>query len=587
MPSEESISSVRFRNFKAFSDFSISLDRMNILVGPNNSGKSTVIGAFRVLSMGLRKAALRNPERLFNREFAMGYRMPMASLPISLENAQTDYQNVEATVTFRLTNGNRLRLSFYTDDDCIMFPIPADGERVTKVKFKQQFPISFLVVPVLGPLEYREKLRKKETVDANLATHRASRNFRNYWHYFPDDFEAFRQQVKTTWPGMDISPPELTGEGILTMFCTEDRIARELYWTGYGFQVWCQLLSHISRSQGKSMLVIDEPDIYLHANPQRQLLSILKASDPDVILATHSSEIIAEAEANDILAIDKTQRSARRVRSAEGIRSALGELGSTQMVTMTTIAQTRRVLFVEGDDFKILRRFAKRLGLNELAAGVGIAPFPLGGFPTPQRIKAVCLGISESIGGDLLFGGIFDRDYRSNEEVIQLANSFSSELSLCKILDRKEIENFLLLPNALDRTLGRLLKEKSRRAGVAAAICRSARDLLQEITDPMKIDVQAQFIAKRADYYAHSGRDASTISKEAIEIFDQEWNDDQLRLQIVPGKKVFRKLCSLIQSEFKVNLTAARVIGQLRQGEIPWELDQTLRAIESFRNRTP
>ena len=38
MGSDVSITSVQFRNFKAFDNFSISLDRMNILVGPNNSG---------------------------------------------------------------------------------------------------------------------------------------------------------------------------------------------------------------------------------------------------------------------------------------------------------------------------------------------------------------------------------------------------------------------------------------------------------------------------------------------------------------------------------------------------------------------
>ncbi|HSU83606.1 MAG TPA: AAA family ATPase, partial [Thermoanaerobaculia bacterium] len=41
------ITSVEFRNFKAFSHFSISLQSLNILVGPNNCGKSTILGAFR------------------------------------------------------------------------------------------------------------------------------------------------------------------------------------------------------------------------------------------------------------------------------------------------------------------------------------------------------------------------------------------------------------------------------------------------------------------------------------------------------------------------------------------------------------
>ena len=584
MVSDASITSVQFRNFKALENFSISLDRMNILVGPNNSGKSTVIGAFRVLAMGLRKAASRNPEPIGTRR----YRIPRASLPITMENAQTDYEDVEATVTFRLSNGNSLKLSFQAgEEDCMMYPITAGGETVTRARFNRQFPISLLVVPVLGPLENRETIVRKQTVDENLVTHRASRHFRNYWHYYPNDFEAFRQQIIATWPGMDIKPPEVAEDSRLSMFCLEDRITRELYWTGYGFQVWCQLLSHIFRSRDRSMLIIDEPDIYLHANPQRQLLSILKASGPDVLMATHSSEIVAEADTNDVVVIDKTRRAAKRVRSAEGVQSALGSLGSIHVATMTAIAQTRRVLYIEGEDFKILRRLARRLGLSELGAGAGIAPFPLGGFPSIQRIKAVTLGVSQSVGGSLLFGGIFDRDFRPDEEIDQLIESLNNELALSVILDRKEVENYLLVPTALDRTLDRLLREKARRSGEPATAGRPVAELLQEITVPMRADVQAQYIAKRGEFLSHSGKDASTISREAIEIFDRKWNDEVLRLHIVPGKRVLSELFSRVQTEYKVNLTTARIIEQLHQNEIPSDLRQTLRDVDSFRLRAP
>lgn len=587
MDSGATITSVQFRNFKAFANYSISLDRMNILVGPNNSGKSTVIGAFRVLAMGLKRAAIRNPEFFGGRHIARGYRIRRESIPISLENAQTDYQDLEATVTFRLSNGNWLTLSFSSDGgDCFLYPFTAGGEPVSRAKFSRQFPITLLVVPVLGPVEYRERVVKRETVDENLPTHRASRNFRNYWHHYPDDFEAFRQQVIDTWSGMDISPPELA-DGRLSMFCLEGRITRELYWTGYGFQIWCQLLSHIFRSQDQSMLIIDEPDIYLHANPQRQMLSMLKASGPDVLLATHSSEIVTEADTNDILVIDKTQRSAKRVRSPEGIQFALGSLGSTHMVAMSAIAQARRVLFVEGEDFKTLRRFARCLSLSELATGVGIAPFPLGGFPSIDRIRAATMDVRKAIGSSIVFGGVFDRDFRPDEEVNELLERLQGELAFCVILERKEIENYLLIPTALERTLERLIEDRASRNGESATEARPIADILEEITAPMKADVQSQFVAKRGEYLKPTGKDASTIYCEAIEIFEQDWNDVQLRLHIVRGKKVLSELSSRVQEEYKVTLTTARIIEQLRENEIPWDLRQTLRRIESFRCSIP
>ena len=335
------------------------------------------------------------------------------------------------------------------------------------------------------------------------------------------------------------------------------------------------------------MLIIDEPDIYLHPNPQRQLLSILKSSGPDILLATHSSEIVAEAEYNDILVIDKTQRSAKRVSSPGGVQSTLGSLGSVHTVTMSTIAQTRRVLYTEGEDFKVIRRLARRLNLSDLASGVGIAPFSLGGFPSTQRLKAVTLGVSESVGGPIIFSGVFDRDFRPDEEIDELQKAFGNELELAVILKRKEIENYLLVPTVIERTLDKLLQERARHNSTTATAGKSIAELLGEITTPMKTDVESQYIGKRGDFFDRTGKDASTISLEAIQVFERKWNDDGLRLHIVPGKKVLRDLISQVQCEYKVTLTPARIIEQFREIDMPLDLRQTLRSLESFRCQIP
>src|SRR5262249_14943589 len=150
------------------------------------------------------------------------------------------------------------------------------------------------------------------------------RHFRNYWHHFEEGFEQFAAQVRDTWPGMNISKPELdTSNGELTMFVTEDRIDRELYWVGYGFQVWCQLLTHLSRVSGTSLVIIDEPEVYLHPDVQRQLLTLLRNLGPDVLVATHSTEIIADADPSEIVLVDKRKRSAERLKDVDGVQHAM------------------------------------------------------------------------------------------------------------------------------------------------------------------------------------------------------------------------------------------------------------------------
>ena len=117
------ITSIQFTRFKALSNYSISLDRINILVGPNNSGKSTIIGALRALASGLRIARTQSPHRIeIGAHHKTAYRIPESSLPISLENVHTDYDSTESKVTFNLSNRNKLHLVFPSDGGCYLIP---------------------------------------------------------------------------------------------------------------------------------------------------------------------------------------------------------------------------------------------------------------------------------------------------------------------------------------------------------------------------------------------------------------------------------------------------------------------------------
>ena len=101
----------------------------------------------------------------------------------------------------------------------------------------------------------------------------------------------------------------------------------------------------------------------MHPDVQRQLLGILRNAGPDIVLATHSTEIMSEADPSEIVVVDKTKKHANRLRDVEGVQAALKAIGSIQNITLTRLAQNRRVLFAEGDtDVRLLRRFARVLG---------------------------------------------------------------------------------------------------------------------------------------------------------------------------------------------------------------------------------
>ena len=121
------ITSARFTRYKAFENFQIALQDFNVLVGPNNAGKSTVISAFRILAEGLRRARARSPEPIDVHGFTgWGYRLNISDLPIASENIFFDYDDsAPAQVTFRLSNGNHLRLHFPEQGACYLVPVSA------------------------------------------------------------------------------------------------------------------------------------------------------------------------------------------------------------------------------------------------------------------------------------------------------------------------------------------------------------------------------------------------------------------------------------------------------------------------------
>lgn len=590
------VTSVEFRNYKALRHYSVTLQAMNVLVGPNNCGKSTVIDAFKILSVALRKARARKPDIVSGPHGrAYGYELSTDVVAVSLENSHHDYSDAETTITFRLTNGNRLQLYFPKDGGCRLLPVPEGKPVATVAAFKAEYPVTVAVVPVLGRVEHEEPLVQKETVQRNIETHLASRHFRNFWYYYPQNFDEFSREVATTWPGMQILAPEIVNERPqrLSMFCLENRITREIFWAGSGFQIWCQLLTHIVGGRGSTLLVIDEPEIYLHPDVQRQLIGILRASGSDVLLASHSAEIIGEADPSDIVLVDKKRRSGQRLRDAEGVQTVLDQIGSSQNITLTKLARNRRVLFVEDDhDIGVIRRFARQLGLSELAAGTDITAVSSKGFSSWERVEALGWGIPLALGRDLLIGAVYDHDYWCDEEIEEVLTRLKDKIAFAAIHRRKEVENYLLVPAVLAKAIRAAIEDRRERGEPDQLALPTEQDveaILADITDALRAETQAQYIARKQDYFKrlHSKLDPATVACQVIQVIDEKWRDIRKRMEIVPGKIVLALLRQRLQNQYVVNITDQRIIGSFRVDEIPPDLRQLIEGLDRFRQMRP
>lgn len=346
------------------------------------------------------------------------------------------------------------------------------------------------------------------------------------------------------------------------------------------------MLTHVIQSKEVSLFLIDEPDIYLHSDLQRQLLGLLRNLGPDILLATHSTEIITEAETNDIVLINKQRQSARRIKDPSQLQEVFGILGSNMNPILTQLAKTRRVLFVEGKDFQIFSKFARKLG----ALGVGnrrdFAVVPVEGF-NPERIRNLKAGMETTLGSKIVGAAVLDRDYRSDSECEAIVKACQSFCDFVVIHGRKEVENFLLVPAALDRAAVLKAREKAKRSGGVGGHEPRFAEFLDEFCASKKSFVASRILADRRRFERTNspGVHEVDVNEAALDSFEEVWRDPAGRLNVIPGKEAFGAVNKYAQDVYGINLTATAVIDAMRVDEVPTEMKRLVQLLLEFSER--
>ena len=104
----------------------------------------------------------------------------------------------------------------------------------------------------------------------------------------------------------------------------------------------------------------------------------------------------------------------------------------------------------------------KAASLKGLAGFADVSVLPLGGFANWRDASAIAKGLRQ-LGAELKIGVVLDRDYRCAEEIRTVELALAKSVHLVHVFSKKELENYLLVPAALDPALARAVR--SERAG--------------------------------------------------------------------------------------------------------------------------
>ncbi|MCL2639013.1 MAG: AAA family ATPase [Oscillospiraceae bacterium] len=224
---------------------------------------------------------------------------------------------------------------------------------------------------------------------------------------------------------------------------------RDIMAMGSGFLQWVNIYC-VLLGQDIDTLVLDEPDAHLHATLQSELLnritSISREMNKQIMIATHSSEMIKNAVLSSIFWVEQ-----KKYLSEEKSRTKImNGIGVEYSPRLFGLQKHKRVLFVENEsDYTILSIFSKTLKLP-LISDVEIWA------TTDNHDKIVKLFyiLSDEIPA-LKAIQIKDRDLISINSVDERLNFTGIENSNSDILSlmwkRRNIESYLLNPNAIAR----------------------------------------------------------------------------------------------------------------------------------------
>ncbi|WP_095090947.1 ATP-dependent nuclease [Mesorhizobium sophorae] len=581
------IRSILVENYKRFERFTVSCRQTNIFVGPNNAGKSTVLDALRIFSAVHRYASRARP--IYREHDGFGgcatYELAHTLIGIPIENVVRNYGDDFARISISIDNGSTIHIRLHPDHVILAFVETDRRVPRTSADYRRLVPINLVIVPTLSALESEEEYVSDETVFRNETTRLASRNFRNIvMRKNDEEFARFSNLVSAGWPNIELQRPEIVrhGRAYVSMLYSEDRFLREVYWSGFGFQVWMQMTFQFLRGDDRSILVLDEPDIYLHPDLQKKMLRIAKERFGQIFIATHSSEILNEADSGDILLVNSGHRSAQRVISDDAFRRLYSYIGSSENAEFARLARADRIVFFEGGDKKLLRKLAAKARLDDIFQDSKTVYLQTGGFSQWTRVKEVDWALHNIFHLDVRIAAIFDRDYRCVEEVDTFKASLANENLWVDVLGRKEIENYLIVTRPLAAAIQQRLLARGHDLDLAE-IRRRVLQLTDGFRDVCRTQQIAHYISHHGDVDRHTA--LPTHISRANQRFEENWDNEETRFAMLPGKDFISVLSATFQRDFGASITANQILEEMTQDEVPADIILRLNNMAAFLRR--
>lgn len=575
---------ITLRNFRGFREHIVPFRDLTVAVGRNNAGKSTIAEALRLISLVATRYTRLNftypPDWTELPRRARGVYPSTRDLEMNTSTLFYQYSEPPATIGARFTNHASIELRIGLGGEAFATITSPLGRPVQTRSGTADLDLpSVSIMPQPEPLQRYERRLAPDYVRSRIGSHLSSQHFRNQLLLFhgQPEFRTFCELAGRTWPGLRVHQlikPPLETTNPIELHIRDRNFVAEVGSMGHGLQMWLQTIWFLARARRSATIILDEPDVYLHADLQRRLMKHLAGSYRQVIVTTHSVEVMAEVEPEQILIVDRGRGRSDFATGLPVVQRVVEGIGSSANLQFARLWTSKRFIYVEGKDVRLLREWHATLFPEALFALDVIPNCPVGGWDGWAYAVGSTRGFKNALGDEIIFYCFLDSDYHTDHQVegrLKDARKKGVELHIWR---KKEIENYLLDEQIIARLISRQARG-TRKPPTAE----EARTKTLEIAGQFKEDM---FNAYAESYQKDDRAGGLTMANRRAQkhVPDPETDPEDF-LRRAPGKEVLRGLATWARAGWGVNLTAQGIARAAHANEIDTEIADVLRKVEA------
>lgn len=536
------IEKIEIRNFKNINELTLDLENLNVLIGSNNSGKSSVLQAIQFAVSVAQTTNFENSR----------WNNTTRKLPTSLTPEQLIYAPFRDV--YSLAFGGKLKTEVRTAIQIEFFE--KDTANQTKVQIRKgknkniateihnreigdelrkiENPFS-IYVPGLAGIPYVEELKSPGIVRRAAARGDANNVFRNIiWllRENEDNWNLFVKDVKDIFPNVEISASfNSERDEHLHVFISFDGKKLPIDAAGTGFLQILQILSYINIYKPK-LLLLDEPDAHLHPNNQRKLAQKLYEMsverDFQIIISTHSRHFLYELE--PIAKINWISEG-KLINEENSILNVLMDIGALDKGDLLKNDKLKLIVLTEDDHQLPIKTVIQ-------SSEIPIEEIEIWSYKGCSDVKTanVLSAFILKNAPNIKIAIHRDRDYYEEDEVTQIIEGYNENIEYHFFTEGTDIESSLLNASHINFLYPEISIER-------------ANELIEES--------RTETFLKSRKKYVNTLTDKSLKSKnghkagENVELAERNLNDNPHRYS--HGKTVLGSLKNKIQQELGNN----------------------------------